>query len=180
MVDCADFLAGYSDYRDGLLAAGDVAEYDGHAAVCSSCARYDRAVRQGGDLLRGLPELQPSEDFMPRLQHRVFHLEEEMRHPPRRVPRAGALMFVAAGIVAAATAFPGLDSEPALPELPPIAARAPQPAAEVPVLFRRGPLLTPPAPAAAHPPAAGSLLFQYTTFGSGPFSSDRVRTVSHP
>jgi len=66
---CRDFVKNYSAYRDGLdpeLAA----EMEDHLEECPSCAAFDRAVRDGVELLRG-ETIQPSEDFLARLEARL-------------------------------------------------------------------------------------------------------------
>jgi len=104
MLDCADFLDGYTDYRDGRLDDGTLATYQQHLVECASCARYDRVIRRGTRLLCELPELSPSDDFQTRLHHRIFHLEDERRRfgasasavPTSYVLSIAALLMIAA------------------------------------------------------------------------------------
>jgi hypothetical protein len=98
-MDCDVFLDGYSDFRDGLLAQGERAAFVAHLASCASCARYDRVLGQGVCMLRDEPPLEVSEDFMARLQHRIYH-EDEARASRGRGSRAR----VVAGTLAAAAA----------------------------------------------------------------------------
>lgn len=172
MMDCAEFLDGYSDFRDGLLSAGAEREYRGHLEACASCARYDRVVDRGASLYSGLPQLEPSEDFMDRLQHRLHHVEEEMRAPAAGFSGTPASAVLA---IAAALAFvawlPVLREEPAPSLLPPVAARAPQRGGDAPPLFISGPLLTHAAlldRGEAHGPGAGHALFGYIPVGAPP------------
>ena len=58
-LDCRSFLRGYSDYRDGRIAAGAEAAMTAHMASCPSCRRYDRAVRRGVAVLREAPTPKP-------------------------------------------------------------------------------------------------------------------------
>ena len=137
MMDCDTFLDGYSDYRDGLLAAAEHAAFDDHLAGCASCARYDRVVAGGVQVLRGLPEPQVSEDFMERLQHRLWHEQDDMaaararraRQAPRR---AAAVAMAAAASIAAVALVPGVYSRlaPTVTMLPSVPATTP--AAEAP------------------------------------------------
>lgn len=99
MMDCDVFLDGYSDFRDGLLAPGERDAYSAHLAACGSCARYDRVLARGVGMLRDEEPLEVSEDFMARLQHRIYH-EDEVRVQRRRGSRAR----VVAGSLAAAAA----------------------------------------------------------------------------
>jgi hypothetical protein len=97
---CQEFLARHAEYMDDLLTPPEVARCEAHAAACTSCARYDRVVRQGVSLLRSAPEVQPTDDFFPRLQHRLYNLEDELRDSSRG-PGANAIVSLAiAGVLA--------------------------------------------------------------------------------
>lgn len=73
-MDCKGFLAGHTDYLDGVLGAAEAAEFARHVDECPSCARYHRVLVKGRELLRTLPAIEPSRDFHSRLQHRLYHL----------------------------------------------------------------------------------------------------------
>lgn len=141
MVDCARFLDEYSEFRDGSLAPEESREFEAHLSGCASCARYDRVVSRGAGIFRSLPELQPSEDFAARLQHRIFHVEDEMRAPGRSfsgVPTPAVLSIAA--VLAMAAFLPVLRPvADELHSLPAVVARAP--GADLPPLFVAGPLL---------------------------------------
>jgi hypothetical protein len=140
MVDCERFLEEYSEFRDGFLSPDEDRAFEAHLDACASCARYDRVVQRGARLLCELPELEPSEDFAARLQHRIFHVEEEMRAPGRGfsgVPTSAVASIAA--VLAMAAWLPLLRSGGGLHELPPVAARAPY--ADHPPLLVAGPLL---------------------------------------
>jgi anti-sigma factor RsiW len=96
---CDDVVASHSDYLDGLLPAHEAARVQWHLASCASCARYDRVVRRGGELLRDLPAITPSDDFADRLQHRIYHLQDAAAVSG---PRAGgaAATFAVASVIA--------------------------------------------------------------------------------
>jgi len=98
---CQEFLARHSDFVDLELDPREHARAEAHRASCPKCARYDRVVRSGVRLLRGLPEVEPSPDFFPKLQHRLFHLDEELKRGDRGTS-AGAVASLA---VAAALAL---------------------------------------------------------------------------
>ena len=95
-VGCDEFLARHSEYLDGLLEPLAKARLSAHAAACGSCARYDRIVRKGIDLVRDLPDVEPSEEFEMRLQHRIFHMEDARALQPRAAGAAAALGVAAA------------------------------------------------------------------------------------
>jgi len=75
-MDCQEFLSSYTDYRDGLLSDRDVARAEVHLSGCESCRRYRRVVDEGIRELRSLPSVSAGNDFRPRLQHRIYHLED--------------------------------------------------------------------------------------------------------
>jgi anti-sigma factor RsiW len=103
-MDCDVFLDGYSEYRDGLLPGAEHGAFAAHLAECASCARYDRVIGKGVRMLRDEPELEVSEDFMARLQHRIYHIDEEKRSSAGRRARGVA----AGGTLAAAAALAGM------------------------------------------------------------------------
>jgi anti-sigma factor RsiW len=95
-VACGEFLARHSDYLDGLLSPVASAQLSAHAVACASCARYERIVRKGIDLVRDLPDAETSDDFEMRLQHRIFHLEDARTLHPRASGATAALGVAAA------------------------------------------------------------------------------------
>ncbi|HEU0013145.1 MAG TPA: zf-HC2 domain-containing protein [Longimicrobium sp.] len=130
MIDCGSFLEGYSDYRDGLLPRAEREAFAAHLRVCASCARYDRAVARGAGVLRELPELEVSDDFGARLQHRLFHLEDEMAVRRRRRVRMPRYAVTAAAAAVAAVAFVPLAQRATpgvMTMLPSVAVQAPRP-----------------------------------------------------
>ena len=136
MMDCGTFLEGYSDYRDGLLTLPDRVAFAAHLRDCESCARYDRVVAGGVKVLRDLPELEVAPDFMERLQHRLWHEQDDMAAARARRARRSSRRVAAAGVAAAATIVaaglaPGMYARlaPTVTMLPSAAARAPQPPA---------------------------------------------------
>lgn len=128
MMDCGDFLDGYSDFRDDRVALPERAAFDAHLAACVSCARYHRVVAGGVRVLHEARALEVSDDFMERLQHRLYHVDME-RAPGRRAPalRAAGILAAAASL-AAVVVVPGLrsDREPALPAVAAHAPRVPE------------------------------------------------------
>lgn len=144
MVHCQEFRENYSDFRDGLMSTPRMEALQAHLDACSSCARYDRVVQQGAALLRDLPPVRLSDDFMPRLQHRLYHLDDELAVQRGRASDASVPLMVAIAAAMAAIAWlPTARPRPPVVQLPPAVAHAPHPPKRVPVLFRTGPLLTP-------------------------------------
>jgi anti-sigma factor RsiW len=135
MMDCDTFLDGHSDFRDGLLMLPDRVAFEAHLRECDHCARYDRVLHKGVQVLRNRPELEVSDDFMDRLQHRLYHVDDEMANARRRrgpVSRGAVAALVAAASVAAVALIPQLytGAGPTVTMLPSVAATAP--AAETP------------------------------------------------
>ena len=76
---CAAYLEDHAAWMDGFLDEAESAEHTAHAAACASCARYARVLKRGLELVRELPEIEPSAHFEERLQHRIFHIEDAAR-----------------------------------------------------------------------------------------------------
>ncbi len=168
MVDCTQFLDAYSEFRDGLLTRELMQGHEAHLVACSSCARYDRVVEQGIRVFRDLPPVEPSQDFVPRLQHRLYHLEEEMRSPSGHASGTPVAFTLAiAAIIGVSAWMPTIRARPAEFRLPPVAAHAPHRLQGVHVLFESGPLsgVLPMQPPAGMP-AANLLFYRYSPVGS--------------
>lgn len=157
MVDCEHFLDRYSDFRDGLLPERERREFEAHLSECLECGRYDQVVGEGIRVLLELPEIDASPDFAARLQHRLFHLEEEMAVRRRSSGSSVALTFGIAAAIGAAAWLPVI-ADSRLPLLPPAVAHAPDHPDQLPIVFH--PALLPGAGAAVpvrasyHPQAA--------------------------
>lgn len=126
MLECSHFLAGYSEYRDGLLDAERSESFRSHLERCDSCARYDRVVGGGVDLLLGRGEIEPSEDFARRLQGRLFSLEKEMEMQRSSSGASTAVTFAVALALGVAAWAPALRRSPSPAILPAVLAHAPR------------------------------------------------------
>jgi len=73
---CLDFLAGSSELLDGRIQGDEQGEMEDHLSGCPRCRQYHSTLEQGLDLLRRLPSLDVPEDFHPRLDHRIYHIED--------------------------------------------------------------------------------------------------------
>jgi hypothetical protein len=191
-VRCREFLDAHSDFLDGLLSEGEATRFELHREVCASCGRYDRTVRDGLQLLRTLPEIEPSDDFLPRLQHRIYHLEDQraLVGPSGRLPALLAVVVVAA--VAASPLLRNSASAPeqgttaalerAEPAQPPAPRHAPRDwhlssgaRAAVPTPLPAAPRLAPPSAAVLAPVDGGEYLRLRTihsldSYPAGPYS----------
>lgn len=121
-MDCTEFLTRHSDLADGVP-AGDRARFEEHLTRCPSCARYDRVVRQGIQLCRELPRIEPSGDFLPRLQHKIYHLEDELARRPAFTGSTVLAVVLILGFVTAAWLPALLHRHEVV--LPPIVVEAP-------------------------------------------------------
>ena len=95
-MSCTKFLARYSEFLDGYLAPSDFAACEEHLRECSSCRRYHRVLGRALGILRSLPEVVPSHDFLGRLKHRMYN---ERLRPTRTSAISGATLFSMAAIV---------------------------------------------------------------------------------
>lgn len=102
---CGEYLARHSDYLDDELGLQAAAEMRLHMAGCARCARYDRVLRRGLDLLRDAEPILPATDRYIGLQEHLLRSRRltapEMGAPGGSVPRAPVAATVAvAGVVA--------------------------------------------------------------------------------
>ncbi|CAN5852593.1 hypothetical protein BH23GEM6_BH23GEM6_27310 [soil metagenome] len=144
MVNCSEFLQEYSSYRDGLV---DVARRDAleaHLRGCSSCARYDEVIGDGVELVRALEPVETSDDFMLRLQHRIYHVEDEMKTSRYASGTSVALTMAIAAAIGITAWAPTVKSKVPQLDLPPVIANAPVRPDIVPSVFLAGPILTAP------------------------------------
>lgn len=142
-MDCDQFLEGYTDYRDDWLDPGERERFDAHLEECESCARYDRVVQRGLEIFRDLPEVTPSSDFLPRLRHRIYHIEDGIPLRSAHPGGSAALVAVAAVGLMALAWLPFATRVPVEVELPAVAVDPPPVATSEPVpsLFEDGPFL---------------------------------------
>ena len=82
----------FSDLIDGILSPAERAAVETHAAGCADCARELARLRRTTELVRGMPQLQPSPEFTEKLMARVREDRPEDRNLdwPVRVPSAPA------------------------------------------------------------------------------------------
>jgi hypothetical protein len=123
MVDCAEFLDSYSDFRDGFMSSERKAGFEAHIQVCGSCARYDRVVGGGVQVFRSLPPVTPSADFQDRLLRRLYATDGAMGRHGSGASVAVTLMICLA--LGAGAWLPALRPQADPVRLPPIVAHAP-------------------------------------------------------
>lgn len=76
-MNCSQVVAHFTDYLDGTASAEEAGAIERHLDGCPKCVRYQNVLRNGSALLRTLPEPELREDFVPRLQHRLFNVDNE-------------------------------------------------------------------------------------------------------
>lgn len=104
-MDCREFRNKHVAYVDDLLAGVDMDAMRAHLSECCSCSRQDTAVRRSLLLVRNLPSIEPSPDFMARLNSRLAEIGPSPRVAiaPRSslfisAPAIGAFAALAAGM----------------------------------------------------------------------------------
>ena len=75
-MDCSEFLGRFSEFYDAPLGAPIRRDAETHMEECEKCARYEQVVSRGVKLLQGAPRMELPESFRPRLQHRLFHIDD--------------------------------------------------------------------------------------------------------
>lgn len=95
MLSCADLLSRHSEYLDGRLDERAAEEVRMHLADCRRCARYDRVLRRGLQLLAQQPQVEPSEDFYLRLEQRLRFEDQRAAMRPVRFMAAASVMVAA-------------------------------------------------------------------------------------
>jgi hypothetical protein len=142
VMSCDQFIERYSDFRDGLLDPGALAEIESHLADCPCCVRYHQVMQRALDLLADVPCAESSDDFMPRLRHRLYNVDSGISEGRRSFVGSAALVGVAAVGLLALFWLPFAASVPVEMELSAISAQLPPPGAdELPALFRSGPFV---------------------------------------
>lgn len=148
-MQCTGFLEEYTDFRDGRLSPDREAQFRAHMEACPACERYDRILNSGIDLLAELPQPEASDDFMPRLQHRLYNVDQGvLDSSSNHFLGSAALVAVAAVGLLALFWLPFAASVPVEIELPAVAVERPaeqlvSDQEQVPSLLRSGPFVQP-------------------------------------
>jgi len=105
-MDCREFRSKHVAFVDDLLSAYDMNAMQEHRSICLRCSRHDTAIRRSLLLVRNLPPIEPSSDFMARLNQRLEELGPSARvdvvAPRPQFYSASALAALAAGVIAVA------------------------------------------------------------------------------
>ena len=123
---CANFIEGFSDYIDGTGASDAVERARDHRDECPRCRRYEEVFLRGRELLRATEGPEVPEDFHPRLQHRLYHVDDERAVGRSSSSSAAAAVLSIAALLMVAVWSPSMFGEPEV-ELAPIIVSRPAP-----------------------------------------------------
>ena len=118
---CAEFLAHYTEFRDGLITARRQARrFEGHMAQCATCRQYDTTVRRGVLALKSADTVVPSPDFRQRLESRLR--SEGLLAGPTLHARIGiaATLFIAVALALIAVEGVRRAEVARAPQMPPV------------------------------------------------------------
>ncbi len=106
LMDCREFQNRHVMFVDDMLPAVEMAAMQNHLAACSQCSRRDTAIRRSLLVVRNLPPIAPSPEFMARLNARLEQIGPMSRvdlvAPRPYLPSVGAYAALAAGVIAVA------------------------------------------------------------------------------
>ena len=97
-MECQGFLAGYTEYQDGLLSEEESGLFEQHQHRCPSCARYSDVLSRSRAVVRQLPTIEVSPDFRASLDARIR--EEQLFGRLARGPQGSATNTAALAAVA--------------------------------------------------------------------------------
>ena len=125
---CTEFIDSFSDYFDGVGDAEFLQAAESHLAGCENCRRYAEVVQRGRELVRSVSDVTVTQDFYPRLRHRIFHVEDSAALSRGSVGSAtNAATILGMAVLLTLVAWsPMLLSEPEV-ELAPIVVSRPLP-----------------------------------------------------
>jgi anti-sigma factor RsiW len=93
-------------FVDDVLPSAEMAEMQRHLSTCVRCSRHDTSIRRSLLLVRNLPPIEPSPEFMARLNARLEQVSASPRAdfvaPRPYLSSLGAYAALAAGILAVA------------------------------------------------------------------------------
>jgi hypothetical protein len=130
-MDCREFREKHVGFVDDILPAVEMEAMQRHLQACPRCSRHDTTVRRGLLIVRNLPRIEPSPDFMARLNERLEGLQRTAlaaELPTYRLT-SGSFAALAAGL--ALIGYVALETvhrfaSPATLKLPPVVATAPE------------------------------------------------------
>lgn len=183
-MDCQEYLARFSDFFDERADATVSSEMEAHRRDCPTCCRYFHTLEAGLKVLRGLDLLEIPPDFRPRLDHRIYHLEDGASIAKETLGTGATTVSVlAVAVLVALSAWsPVVKATAPAAELPPVVVAEPPPMpvftpAPTAPTFSRGLSLF---PDAGFPNAvwgnSHEVLFEYSTISDRRRSQAALRT----
>jgi len=106
-MDCREFRNKHVAFVDDLLPAVEMDAMQRHLLTCSGCSRQDTRVRRSLMMVRSLPPIETSPDFMQKLNDRIADLGPVSRTDrvvtnTAFLPSLGAFAALAAGVAVVA------------------------------------------------------------------------------
>src|ERR671932_2022204 len=99
---CREFRNKHLEFVDHTLTDVEFVAMQAHLAECPCCARHDTALRRGLLIFRNLPAVEPSPDFVSRLNAKLHQINQaDARAAMYRGPGFGSFIAAAAGVLAA-------------------------------------------------------------------------------
>jgi hypothetical protein len=106
LMDCREFRNKHVTFVDDLLPAVEMDAMQRHLTACSRCSRHNTAIRRSLLLVHNLPPIEPSPEFMSKLNARLEQMSSTSRvdlvAPRPYLSSVGAFAALAAGILAVA------------------------------------------------------------------------------
>lgn len=133
-MNCTEVVNSFTEYLDGSVSECEATAIDAHLEGCRSCVRYRNVLVHGSEVLRSLPRPELREDFEPRLQHRLYHVDDDRLLGAHAASGAPAMTVLGIAIMLTAVAWsPTLFTGSANRDVPASVARttertAPRPA----------------------------------------------------
>jgi hypothetical protein len=136
---CSEFIQNFSDFIDETGPSDTRESAARHRDACARCRRYEEVFHRGRSLLTAsIEEVAVDEDFHPRLQHRLYHVDDERAlarsragfHPSVMVLGAVAVVGVLVGLPLLFEPDPEVELSPIVVSVPaprPLGLRMPLP-----------------------------------------------------
>jgi anti-sigma factor RsiW len=135
-MNCTEFVHCFSEYHDGTASETRIREAEDHLSWCPRCRRYHEVFARGVALLRSLPAPDVREDFVPRLQHRLYHVDEDAALHRHTSSGTTALTVLGVALLLTAVAWsPTFRQGAPVVELAPIVVSRPPASRMRPVTF---------------------------------------------
>ena len=105
-MDCREFRSKHVTFVDDLLPAVEMTAMQRHLATCPRCSQHNTAIRRSLMLVHNLRPIEPSPEFMSRLNARLEQIDSTSRvdlvGSRPYLSSLGAVAALAAGVIAVA------------------------------------------------------------------------------